>query len=99
MRIPDGELRRAPTNCSRTLIANARSKLDKARIYHTKILLDTSEERYEQAIKVGIQALRLFGVRYLRRPSKLHLLIELMLVRLRMRGRTPHDLLAGEGYG
>ena len=42
----------------KTLIANARSKLDKARIYRTKILLDTSEERYEQAIKVGIKALQ-----------------------------------------
>ena len=47
----------------KVLIANARSKLDKARIYRTKILLDTSEERYEQAIKVGIEALRLFKVR------------------------------------
>ena len=43
----------------KALIANARSKLDKARIYRTKILLDTSEERYEQAIAVGIEALRL----------------------------------------
>ena len=49
----------------KTLIANARSKLDKARIYRTKILLDTSEERYEQAIAVGITALELLGVRYL----------------------------------
>src|SRR5262249_9119157 len=71
------------------LIANARSKLDKARIYRTKILLANSEERYEEVIKVGIAALRLFGIRYLRRPSKLDVLIQLLLVRLRLRGRTP----------
>jgi predicted ATPase/class 3 adenylate cyclase len=74
------------------LVANARSKLEKARTYLTKILLDTSEERYEQAIGVGIEALKLFNLRYLRSPSRLHLLIELFLVRLRMRGRRPQDL-------
>jgi predicted ATPase/class 3 adenylate cyclase len=75
------------------LIANARSKLEKARIYGTRILLDTSELRYEQAIAVGIVALKLLGVRYLRKPSKMHLLAQLMLARLRMRGRRPQDLL------
>ena len=75
------------------LIANARSKLDKARVYRTKVLLDTSEARYEQALKVGIEALKLFGLSYPRKPSKLHLLAQLMLVRLQMRGRKPHDLL------
>jgi len=47
----------------RVLVANARSKLDKARVYCTKIILDTSEERYEQAINIGIEALRLFDIR------------------------------------
>jgi predicted ATPase/class 3 adenylate cyclase len=74
------------------LVANARSKQEKARTYLTKILLDTSEARYEQAIEVGIEALRLFDVRYLRKPSRLHLFAELLLVRLRMRGRKPQDL-------
>jgi predicted ATPase/class 3 adenylate cyclase len=77
----------------RVLVANAQSKLDKARTYFTKILLDTSEERYEQCINVGIEALRLFGVRYRRNPSRLHLLLELMLVRLRLRGRKPQELI------
>jgi len=77
----------------KVLIANARSKLEKARTYLTKILLDTSGERYEHAIKIGIDALKLFDVRYVRNPSRLHLLLELVRVRLRMRGRTPRDLI------
>jgi len=81
----------------RILIANARSKLDKTMIYRTKILLDTSEERYEEAVKVGIAALRLFKVRYVRNPSRLHLLVQLMLARYRMRGREPQDLLRAKG--
>ena len=81
------------------LVANSRSTLEKARTYLTKILLDTSEEHYEQAIKVGIEALKLFNVRYFRSPSRLHLLIELILVRLRMRGRRPQDLIDAKGLG
>ena len=77
----------------KTLIANATSKLDKARIYRIKILLDNSEERYEEVIKVGISALKLFGIRYRRSPSNLDLLIQLLLVRLRLHRRTPQDLL------
>ncbi len=77
----------------KVLIANARSKLEKARTYLTKILLDTSGERYEDAIKIGIDALKLFDVRYVRNPSRLHLLLELVRVRLRMRGRSPRDLV------
>lgn len=76
-----------------TLIANARSKLEKARIYRTKIVLANSDERYEEAITVGIAALRMFGIRYVRNPSKLDQLSQLLLVRLRLRGRKPQDLL------
>jgi predicted ATPase/class 3 adenylate cyclase len=77
----------------KSLIANARSKLDKARTYRTKIILDTTEERYEHAIHIAIEALKLFDIRYLRKPSRFHLLIELFQVRFRMRGRKPKDLL------
>ena len=58
-------------------------KLEKARIYRTKILLANSEKRDQEAITVGIQALRMFGIRYMRKPSKLDLLSQLLLVRLR----------------
>jgi len=77
-----------------TLIANARSKLEKARIYRTKLLLDTSEERYEQAVAVGETALKLLGVSYSSQPSKLHLALEFMRLKLGMRNRRPQDLLA-----
>ena len=38
----------------------------------------------------------MFGIRYMRKPSKLDLLAQLLLVRLRLRGRTPQDLLAAQ---
>jgi predicted ATPase/class 3 adenylate cyclase len=76
-----------------TLVNKARSPLDQATIYLTKILLDTSEERYEDAIRIGIRALRLFGIRYVRNPGILHLAREFIHARARMQGRRPHDLL------
>lgn len=80
-----------------TLIANSQSRLDEARTYLTKILLDTSEERYEQAIRLGKEALGLFGIAYLRKPSQLHLLRELVEAQLRMKGRRPETLLDNIG--
>lgn len=76
------------------LIRNAQSKLDKARTYITNIILKDNEESYEEALKVGIEALTLFGIRYSKHPSRGQLLVELMAVQLRMRGREPHDLMS-----
>jgi len=75
------------------LIDKSRSTLDKAKVYLTKILLDTSEEHYEEAIRVGIEALRLFGIRCVRTPTVADLAWELLLARARMRGRRAGDLL------
>jgi predicted ATPase/class 3 adenylate cyclase len=75
------------------LLGKSRSSLDNAQIYLTKILLDTSEERYESAIRVGIKALRHFGIHYVRNPMMPHLAREFILARIRMRGRRPRDLL------
>jgi predicted ATPase/class 3 adenylate cyclase len=75
------------------LLDKAATKLTKAKVYLNKILLDTSEERYENAIQVGIQALRLFGIRYRRHPGMLHLGSELMIARARSRGRRASALL------
>jgi predicted ATPase/class 3 adenylate cyclase len=78
---------------STLLLERSRSKLDRASIYLTKILLHTTEERYEDAIEIGIQALRLFGIRYRRNPKTPHLLVELALARVRMGGRQPSEVL------
>ena len=75
------------------LLDKAESKLAQAKVYLTKILLDTSEERYEDAIQIGLRALRLFGISYRRDPGLPHLARELLIARLRMRGRRARDLL------
>jgi predicted ATPase/class 3 adenylate cyclase len=75
------------------LLKHAATRLERGRIYLTKILLDTSEERYDSAITLGAKALRMFGVRYSRSPRIWHLIWELLMVQLRLRGRRPGELL------
>jgi predicted ATPase/class 3 adenylate cyclase len=75
------------------LLDRAETKLAQAKVYLTKILLDTNEERYEDAIQIGLRALRLFGISYRRKPSALHLASELLIAHVRMRGRSASDLL------
>ena len=75
------------------LLDKADSRLALAKVYLTKILLDTSKARYEDAIQAGIRALRLFGIRYRRTPGLQHIVVELLIARIRMRGRRPRDLL------
>ena len=75
------------------LLDKAESNLARAKVYLTKILLDTSKARYEDAIHTGIRALRLFGIRYRRNPGLQHIALELLIAHVRMRGRRPRDLL------
>jgi predicted ATPase/class 3 adenylate cyclase len=69
------------------LLANARSELDKAKVYYTKILLETSLARYREAIGSGVEALGLFRVGYPPWPRLRDLLGELLFVKMLIRGR------------
>ena len=75
------------------LLHNARSVLDRAKIYYTKILLDTSAQRYAEAIQLGIEGLQLFGIPFPVKPSKRHLLYELVKAKAFMVRRRVSDLL------
>ncbi len=44
------------------ILSHARDSLDKADIYGTRIVLYTTSAHYERAVRVGIEALRTFGV-------------------------------------
>ena len=76
-----------------TLLANVRSKLEKANVYYTKILVETNRNRNEEAIKLGIEALRMFGIDLPLRPSRARVLREVLEVNLRVRNRPAESLL------
>jgi predicted ATPase/class 3 adenylate cyclase len=75
------------------LVKNAQTRLEKARVYYTKVLLNTSLGHGEEAVRVGVEGLKLFRISLPLRPRAGHLLFELGKVKLSMRGRTPDELL------
>jgi predicted ATPase/class 3 adenylate cyclase len=75
------------------LIAHAKDNLDRARVWHTRVLLSTSQERYAEALDVAISALRAFKIRLPRRPRLHHFLLELTKTQVLLRGRKASDLM------
>jgi predicted ATPase/class 3 adenylate cyclase/GAF domain-containing protein len=75
------------------LLEHSSGSLDKARAYYLKILLNTGMDRSEEAVAVGLEALKLFDEGIPERPSKLQLFRELASVILRLRGRSARQLL------
>ncbi|MGE3781272.1 MAG: AAA family ATPase, partial [Alphaproteobacteria bacterium] len=77
-----------------TLVYRAVSTVEKVDVYYTKILLNTCAARYEEAVRIGIDALSLLKIRFPPRPAKRHLLLELAKAKL-LTMRRPLDELAG----
>jgi predicted ATPase/class 3 adenylate cyclase len=75
------------------LVREAPGLLEKAHIYNTKILVDTSQGRSVEAVRLGIAAVRDFGIAMPARPGMASVLLELARVKLALRGRRAEDLL------
>jgi|FEC22Drversion2_1045045.scaffolds.fasta_scaffold00718_15 predicted ATPase/class 3 adenylate cyclase len=75
------------------VLANARTVRDKARAYYLKIISDSSLDRSDEAVAMGLEALRLFGEALPATPSKIQLLYQLFKVIYRLRGRKADELL------
>lgn len=70
-----------------TILANARSRDTKADAYFTRILVATSLDDTDDAMRLGVEGLELFGQRLSAFPSRLSLLIELSRAFLQLRNR------------
>ncbi len=67
------------------VIANAANRVDKARVYTIMIVLYTNINSPEEAIKLGLEALRLFGIKYALKTSPVPVLAELVKLKIRLR--------------
>ena len=76
------------------LLSHAVSRIDKAKVYYTRILLATGLEHSTKATDLGISALQLFGERLPREPSKSNLLHALLVTFIELRGRRAKDLVS-----
>ncbi|TXC93102.1 AAA family ATPase [Metabacillus litoralis] len=75
------------------ILNNAKTKVEKLKIYHLKITLYTHVHRVKEAVTTGIAALRLFDEKFPSKPNKLDVLTELVLVKFALLGKKPRDIL------
>ncbi len=76
------------------VIANASGRTDIARTYNIMIILYTNMRGPEEAIRLGMKALRLFGIRLSIKMGPLPVLIELIKVSLKLRRIRPEGIPA-----
>ena len=75
------------------LIEHARSNVDKAGIYNNMLVLYITISRYEDAIRLAREGLKLLGLNIPVKPTKLTVLRLLLDVRRRMGRRTIEDIM------
>ncbi len=76
------------------LLGHTRTNLEKATVQGLRLVLEINRSRYEEAFRIGQQALALFGIRVPRHPGKRRtLLVRFARIQLLLRGRRGEDLL------
>ncbi|MBA2728625.1 MAG: AAA family ATPase [Parachlamydiaceae bacterium] len=73
---------------SEIILKNARTNLEKGKLYIIKIVLYTNIAQTKQAIDEGLECLQLFNIKFHRNPSKLQIMAELLKVKWKLR-KTP----------
>jgi predicted ATPase/signal transduction histidine kinase len=76
-----------------TLLNHSKTKVEKLSIYNLKITLYTHVHRVEEAVDAGLAGLQLMNQKFSLKPSKLHIVKELLFVKLAFVGKQPIDLL------
>jgi predicted ATPase/signal transduction histidine kinase/CheY-like chemotaxis protein len=74
------------------VIDKARTVLDTVKIYEVKIQCYVAQNRLSEAVKTVLHALNLLGVKLPEKPHKLHVLRELVTVKLALLGKRIEDL-------
>ncbi len=75
-----------------SVIQEARTKIEKARAYTTKIDLYTNLAMYKEAIELGVEGLRMFNISLSTSPGKIAVLKELFKVQLYRQKHNVKDL-------
>jgi len=69
-----------------------RTILDRVKIYEVRIQCYIAQNRLSEAVKTGLHILYLLGMKLPEKPHKLHLLKELVSVKLKLAGKRIEDL-------
>jgi predicted ATPase/signal transduction histidine kinase len=75
------------------ILNNAKTDLEKAKVYEIKALLYTHESKPIEAVRAGTEGLKLFGLNLPLAPGKITVLSELLKIKWGLRGKKIKDLM------
>ena len=75
-----------------TILLNSGSALEKAKVYNLKIVLYTNLGKNHEAVELGREGLKLFGVNLQSKPGKMSIMLGLMKVFINLRNRRIENL-------
>ncbi len=75
------------------VLQQATSLLDKVKVYEAKIQAYTTQNQPLEAIKTALSVLKLLGIRFPKKPTKLNILLELARTKLSLVGKRIEDLI------
>ena len=76
-----------------TVLQQAKTVLDKIKVYEVKIQAYTLQHKLMDAVTTGLHVLRLLGVRYPQKPNKLHVLFSYLRTKIALVGKQPNSLI------
>ena len=74
-------------------LKRAKTTLEKVKIFTSRIYACVAREDYQGAIDVALPVVKLLGVRIPKKPTQIHVAIELMKLKIRLLGKKPERLL------
>ncbi|MEG4200984.1 AAA family ATPase [Microcoleus sp. Pol12A5] len=75
------------------VLQQATSLLDKVKVYEVKIQAYTAQNKPLEAIETALSVLKLLGIRFPKKPTKLNIFLELMKTKLSLVGKRVEDLI------
>ncbi|MEG4121011.1 AAA family ATPase [Microcoleus sp. N9_B4] len=75
------------------VLQQATSLLDKVKVYEVKIQAYTAQNKPLEAIDTALSVLKLLGIRFPKKPTKLNIFLELVKTKLRLVGKRVEDLI------
>jgi len=74
------------------VLQNAKTLLDKVKIYEVKIQAQIAQNKPAEAVKMALPVLRLLGISFPEKPNQLHLVRGLLETKLALAGKQIQDL-------
>ncbi len=75
------------------VLQQARTLLNKVKVYEIKIEAFKAQYKLSEAIKTGVSVLKLLGMKFPEKPNKLNILLDYMKTRFTLTGKRIEDLI------